>query len=127
MDLLFRGYPNFCFLPKELRLSAKKQPNFAQNWHFWSIWAKYWQHWDISSHSRPQNDANNVFRWFFGFFVHIGPGLAGSFGALLVGWLVVLARGLYLARHVFTLCNHYLFLKFFCSDLGSLGSWLERT
>ena len=30
-------------------------------------------------------------------------GLAGSFGALLVGWLVVVARGLYLARHLFTL------------------------
>ena len=29
--------------------------------------------------------------------------LAGSFGALLVGWLVVEARGLYLARHLFTL------------------------
>ena len=29
--------------------------------------------------------------------------IAGSFGALLVGWLVVLARGLYLARHLFTL------------------------
>ena len=32
---------------------------------------------------------------------HIG--LAGSFGALLVGWLVVVVRGLYLARHLFTL------------------------
>ena len=27
--------------------------------------------------------------------------IAGSFGALLVGWLVVVARGLYLARHLF--------------------------
>ena len=26
-----------------------------------------------------------------------------SYGALLVGWLVVVARGLYLARHLFTL------------------------
>ena len=33
-----------------------------------------------------------------GIFVHFGPGLAGSFGAL----LVVVARGLYLARHLFT-------------------------
>ena len=32
-----------------------------------------------------------------------GPGLAGSFGALLVGWFKVVARGLYLARHLFTL------------------------
>ena len=31
------------------------------------------------------------------------PGLAGSIGALLVGWLVVVAHGLYLARHLFTL------------------------
>ena len=29
--------------------------------------------------------------------------IAGSFGALLLGWLVVAARGLYLARHLFTL------------------------
>ena len=38
-----------------------------------------------------------------GIFVHFGPGLAGSFGALLVGWLAVVARKLYLARHRFTL------------------------
>ena len=41
-----------------------------------------------------------------GIFVHFGPGLAGSFGALLVGWLVVVARGLYLARHLFTLLGN---------------------
>ena len=41
----------------------------------------------------------------FGIFVYFGPGLASSFGALLVGWLVVVARGLYLARHLFTLFN----------------------
>ena len=29
--------------------------------------------------------------------------IAGLFGALLMGWLVVVARGLYLARHLFTL------------------------
>ena len=34
---------------------------------------------------------------------HIG--LAGSFGALLVGWLMVVVRGLYLGRHLFTLNN----------------------
>ena len=38
-----------------------------------------------------------------GIFVHFWPGLAGSFGALLVAWLVVVARGQYLARHLFTL------------------------
>ena len=35
------------------------------------------------------------------------PGLAGLFGALLVGRLVVVARGLYLARHLFTLFERY--------------------
>ena len=30
-------------------------------------------------------------------------GLADSFGVLLVGWLVVVVRGLYPARHLFTL------------------------
>ena len=39
----------------------------------------------------------------FGIFVHFWPGLAGSFGALLVDWSVVVARGLYHARHLFTL------------------------
>ena len=38
-----------------------------------------------------------------GIFGHFGPGLAGSFGALVVGWLVAVTRGLYLARHQFTL------------------------
>ena len=40
-----------------------------------------------------------------GIFGQFGPGHAGFFGALLVGRLVVVARGLYLARHLFTLCN----------------------
>ena len=33
--------------------------------------------------------------------VHFGPGHAGSFGALLMGWLVVVAQGLFLPRHLF--------------------------
>ena len=33
--------------------------------------------------------------------------IAGSFGALLMGWLVVVARGLYLARHLFTLWQNW--------------------
>ena len=37
------------------------------------------------------------------FLVQFGPGHAGLFSALLVGRLVVVARGLYLARHLFTL------------------------
>ena len=38
-----------------------------------------------------------------GVFGQFGPGHAGFFGALLVGRLVVVARGLYLARHLFPL------------------------
>ena len=38
-----------------------------------------------------------------GIFGQFGPGHAGFFGALLVGRLVVVARGLCLARHLFTL------------------------
>ena len=38
-----------------------------------------------------------------GIFGQFGPGHAGLFNALLVGRLVVVARGLYLARHLFTL------------------------
>ena len=38
-----------------------------------------------------------------GIFGHFGPGLAASFGALLEGCLVVVACGLCLARHLFTL------------------------
>ena len=38
-----------------------------------------------------------------GIFGQFGPGHAGFFGAMFVGRLVVVARGLYLARHLFTL------------------------
>ena len=40
------------------------------------------------------------------------PGLAGLFGALLVDSLVVVARRLYLARHLFTLCSYMSFQYF---------------
>ena len=46
-----------------------------------------------------------------GIFGHFRPGLAGSFGVLLVGWLVVVARGLYLARHLFTLYHIYVVVE----------------
>ena len=49
---------------------------------------------------RPKNDQIWPESGIFG---HFGPGLAASFGALLVGWLVVVAHELYLARHLFTL------------------------
>ena len=49
-----------------------------------------------------------------GIFGQFGPGHAGLFSALLVGRLVVLARGLYLARHLFTLCIKWQILVFTC-------------
>ena len=54
----------------------------------------------------PQNDQI----WpKIGIFGQFGPGHAGLFGALLVGWLVVVVRVLYLARHLFTLyqCQYW--------------------
>ena len=58
---------------------------------------------DFSSKKKdflPQNDQI----WpKIGIFGQFGPGHAGLFSALLVGRLVVVARGLYLARHLFTL------------------------
>ena len=44
----------------------------------------------------------------FGIFGQFGPGYAGLFNALLVGQLLVVARGLYLARHLFTLFYYLL-------------------
>ena len=58
---------------------------------------------DFSSKKRDFLPKNDQIWLEIGCFVHIGPGLAGSFGALLVDWLVVVAHGLYLARHLFTL------------------------
>ena len=47
-----------------------------------------------------------------GIFGQFGPGNAGLFSALLVGRLVVVARGLYLARHLFTLLHYSHYLSF---------------
>ena len=62
----------------------------------------------------PKNDQIWPKIGIFGQFV---PGHAGSFGALLVGRLVVVARGLYLARHLFTL---YFSLVFFMEQIQIL-------
>ena len=45
-----------------------------------------------------------------GIFGQFGPGHAGLFSALLVGRLVVVVRGLYLARHLFSLCILFTFI-----------------
>ena len=112
---------------------AQKRPNLVQNLHFWSFWAKYCHFLHILSNARPKNNVNKVPRWVFryvgnktfdfsskkkdflpkndqiwpktGIFGQFGPGL---FSALLMGRLVVVARGLYLARHLFTLYNYNL-------------------
>ena len=52
---------------------------------------------------RPKSDGNKVPFWSPGMLSWAHIGLAGSFGALLFSWLMVVARGLYLARHLFTL------------------------
>ena len=61
---------------KTFDFSSKKKGFFAQKR---PNLAKNWHFWSI-----------------------FGPGHAGLFGALFVGRLVVVARGLYLARHLFT-------------------------
>ena len=81
--------------------------------HFWSFWAKYCHFLYILSNARPKNKVNRVPRLVFRYvgnktfdfssFGQFGPGHAGLFGALLMGRLAVVARGLYLARHLFTL------------------------
>ena len=82
----------------------------------------------ILSNARPKNNVNKVPRWVFRYVGNkafdfsskkmdflpkndqiwpkigiFGHGHAGLFGALLVGWLVVVARRLNFARHLFTL------------------------
>ena len=50
--------------------------------------------------------------------------IAGSFGALLMGWLVVVARGLYLARHLFTFYRLFVYPSFSINTYH--GSVVER-
>ena len=59
---------------------------------------------DFSSKEKDFLPKNDQILPKFGIFGQFGPGHAGLFSALLVGRLVVVARGLYLARHLFTLC-----------------------
>ena len=68
---------------------------------------------DFSSKKKDFLPKNDQIWPKIGIFGRFGPGHAVSFGALLVGQLVVVARGLYLARHLFTLyyissCHNYL-------------------
>ena len=58
---------------------------------------------DFSSKKKDILPKNDQIWPKIGIFGQLGPGHAGLFGALSVGRLVVVARGLYLARHLFTL------------------------
>ena len=58
---------------------------------------------DFSSKKKDFLPKNDQIWPKIGIFGQFGPGHAGLFGALFVGRLVVVARGLYLARHLFTL------------------------
>ena len=70
---------------------------------------------DFSSKKKDFLPKNDQIWPKIGIFGQFGPGHAGLFSALLVGRLVVVARGLYLARHLFTLFYIFLFIYFcFC-------------
>ena len=58
---------------------------------------------DFSSKKKDFLPKNDQIWPKIGIFGRFEPGHAGFFGALFVGRLVVVARGLYLARHLFTL------------------------
>ena len=72
---------------------------------------------DFSSKKKDFLPKNDQIWPKIGIFGQFGPGHAGLFSALLVGRLVVVARGLYLARHLFTL-----FRLLICSILYSMYS-----
>ena len=100
--------------------------------HFWSFWAKYWHFLPISSHARPKTNVNKVPRWVFRYVgnktfdfsskkrifcpktTQFGPKLAflsiaGSFGALLVSWLVVVARAVSCKTPIYFYVDDFLF------------------
>ena len=60
---------------------------------------------DFSSKKKDFWHKNNQIWPKFGIFGQFGLGYAGIFSALLVGRMVVVACGLYLARHLFILCT----------------------
>ena len=121
--------PKLLLTPIKIRIFGPKTAKFGPKYAFLVIsgqilpfFAHFVQCW-------PKNNVNKVPRWVFRYVgnktfdfsskkrifgpetTKFGPNLAfltiaGSFGALLMGWLVVLARGLYLARHLFTLWYH---------------------
>ena len=108
-----RGYQNFYSLPPKNWILGPKTAKFGPKLAFW---AKYWHFWPIWSNAWPKNNADKLSWWISVVLVPkllltplkikiFGPKSAFLviLGQILVGWLAVLARGLYLARHLFTL------------------------
>merc|ERR1712240_885534 len=135
LESRYEGTKIFTPCPQKIGFWAKKWPNLVQNLHFWSFWAKYCHFLHILSNVRPKNNVNKVPRWVFcyvgnqtfdfsskkkDFFAPKRPNLAQNWHFWLiwarpcrliqcpvVGRLVVVARGLYLARHLFTLFDYF--------------------
>ena len=127
---------------------ARKRPNLVQNIHIWSFWAKYCLFLHILSNARPKTNVNKVPRWVFrylgnktfdfsskkkGFFAQKRPNLvqnwlflsiAGSFGALLVGWLVVLARAVSRKTPIYFIVTFNVdLINTLALTCGSLTNW----
>ena len=127
--------PKLLLNPIKIRLFGPKTAKFGPKYAFLVILGQILPFLHILSNARPKNNVNKVPRWVsryvgnktfdfsskkkdflpkndqiwpkIGIFGQFGPGHAGLFSALLVGRLVVVARGLYLARHLFTLYKIY--------------------
>ena len=96
------------FLGRTLcRGPTKINVNKVPRWVFRYVGNKIF---DFSSKKKDFLPKNDQIWPKIGSFGQFGPGNAGLFSALLVGWLVVVARGLYRARHLSTL---YTLLKEF--------------
>ena len=82
---------------------------------------------DFSSKKKDFLPKNDQIWPKIGIFGQFRPGHAGLFGALLVGRLVVVARGLHLARHPFTLFGYQKLMlspvkfRIFCPKKTKLG------
>merc|ERR1719225_2194053 len=119
--------PKLLLTPIKIGIFGPKTVKFGPKYACLVILGQILAFLHILSNARPKNNVNKVPRWVFRYvgnkaydfsskkkdflpkndqiwhFGQFGPGHAGLFSALLVGRLVVVARGLYLARHLFTL------------------------
>ena len=119
------------FWDQKPKFWAPKKTHFCTLTMFWPRPEKVVQRKKVPLPKWPKNNVNKVPRWVFryvgnktfdfsskkkdflpkndqiwpkiGIFGHFGSGHAGLFSALLMGRLLVVAHGLYLVRHLFTL------------------------